>query len=253
MAAATRQLLADWPAEAGVAPVRPRPAPAAPRATQNQPNPARAEPEPSPAQPGGSAPHPRPSAPRALGFSAQPRACAALSAVDSSGRLGDHVPAPAPPGPFSPGTPAGVPHLRPPAFLRRRQRQARGRPRPPAPRPEPPGATSASGEYCVWRCRRGGGRRKEAALRRLRAPHCRIRGREGRCRPAAGPGAGSAPAGRPRTPHPSARVTGPHVPSAASTRLGPGTLAAPATSARPALLGYPAVPPSRRRSPPPGN
>ncbi|XP_059558196.1 E3 ubiquitin-protein ligase TRIM39 isoform X1 [Myotis daubentonii] len=67
MAAATRQLLPDWPAEAGVAPIRPRPAPAAPCATQNQPNPARAEPEPSPAQPGGSAHRPRPSAPAGTG------------------------------------------------------------------------------------------------------------------------------------------------------------------------------------------
>lgn len=93
MAAATRQLLPDWPAEAGVAPIRARPATAAPCATQNPPSPARAEPEPSPAQPGGSAHRPR-----ALGFRAQPRACAALSPVDSSGRLGDHASAPCPSG-----------------------------------------------------------------------------------------------------------------------------------------------------------
>lgn len=72
----------------------------------------------------------------------------------------------------------------------------------------------------------GGGGRREAALRRLRAPHSRTRSREGRCCPAAAPGpwglpppAGSAR----RVPAPQDCVTGPpHVTTAASARLGPG-------------------------------
>lgn len=73
--------------------------------------------------------------------------------------------------------------------------------------------------------------------------------REGRCRPAAAPGAGGlrppASSAR-RVPAPRDCVTGP-------PRLRPpgpgGRPAAPATSARPALLGYPAVPPARCLSP----
>lgn len=87
---------------------------------------------------------------------------------------------------------------------------------------------SASGEYCVSRCGAGagGGGRREAALRRLRAPHSRTRSREGRCCPAAAPG----PWGLPppagcarRVLAPRDCVTGPpHVTTAASARLGPG-------------------------------
>lgn len=73
---------------------------------------------------------------------------------------------------------------------------------------------------------RGGGGRREAALRRLRAPHSRTRSREGRCCPAAAPGpwglplpAGSAR----RVLAPRECVTGPpHVTTAASARFRPG-------------------------------
>ncbi|XP_036284854.1 E3 ubiquitin-protein ligase TRIM39 isoform X2 [Pipistrellus kuhlii] len=77
------------------------------------------------------------------------------------GPPGAHVPAACPAVPSRPSVrPASLTSGLPPSAA----------PPPRAPGRQPPGATSASGEYCVSRRGRGGGRRKEeAALRRLRA------------------------------------------------------------------------------------
>lgn len=195
-----------------------------------------------------------------MGCRAQPRACAARSPGASSGHLDDHLSAtcssrsllaPESCRWFSPPT-SGLP----PPSTAGSAGPSRGRPLTRGSHGhEPVGATSASGEYCVSRCGEGagGGGRREAAPWRLCAPHCRTRGREGRCRPAAAPGPRACPASRLRTPRPSApRLR--HRPGTYRSCLRPlgpgGRFAAPATSARPALLGYPPFPPSRCSSPP---
>lgn len=143
-----------------------------------------------------------------MGFRAPPRACAALSPADSSGHLDDNVSATCPSRSllaldsscrFSPPASRLLPQA--PLGPRAAARRYHG-----FHYHEPLGAVSASGEYCVSRCGAGagGGGKREAVLRRLRAPHYRTRSREGRCCPAAAPGPRACPAGRFRTPRPSA-------------------------------------------------
>lgn len=230
MAAATRHLLAGGLAGRGrcspqSAPARLRQLPAPPRTNRTRPS--RAGPRPSPGQPRGSAHHPRPSAPAGTGLQSS---ASRLRGPQSGGPRG-------PPGrprfghlPLRPLLALDPGQRSSPAASRLPLPRAAPVPRPPAPLREPLGATSASGEHCVCRAAGGaggGGRRRQRSGGSAPRTAGSEAGKVGAV-PPPGPGPRSAPAARPRTPRPSARdrVTGPHVPTAASTRLGPGTLAA---------------------------
>lgn len=223
----------DWPAEDKCSSKSAtRPTPAAPSAARNQ----RGRAQPSPSGRPDSRARARRRRPAGNGLqSSATRMRGPLSGglLGSPGRpLFSHLPLPVA------SRPRVLPlvlaaDLRPPACPHRRQRRALARPPAGSRLPQ----TRASRRdfrfrrvLCVaLREGAGGGGRREAALRRLCAPHYRTRGREGRCRPPPRPGPGACPASRLRTPRPTPATASParRVTAAASARSGPADVLPP--------------------------